>query len=69
MSVVNQPKIEDNIFQAAMRELSAMEMKEEVLLTISKLLSTRLAIFFFFSKRFGGRCGLGKGWQRTHTSV
>ena len=28
-----------------MRELSAMEMKEEVLLTISKLLLTRLAIF------------------------
>ena len=40
---MNQPKIEDNIFQTAMRELSAMEMKEEVLLTISKLLLTRFS--------------------------
>ena len=47
---MNQPKIEDNIFQTAMRELSAMEMKEEVLLTISKLLLTRLAIFFLSSQ-------------------
>ena len=66
---MNQPKIEDNIFQTAMRELSAMEMKEEVLLTISKLLLTRLA-FFLLLKTIWWQVRIGKRLaENTHFSL
>ena len=62
---MNQPKIEDNIFQTAMRELSAMEMKEEVLLTISKLLLTRFLLKTIWWKvRIGKRLA-----ENTHFSL
>ena len=53
-----------------MRELSAMEMKEEVLLTISKLLLTRLAIFFSPLKTIWWQVRIGKRLaENTHFSL